>query len=849
MIGSYELQPHKAFWPLIQILVLLAAAITPGATVRSAEDEMPEINVVPGFKVDLIYTVPQEQGSWVSLAFDPSGRLIASDQAGLLYRLTFGIGAGGKPSKIEPIRVFVKDANGKQIGEPIGAAQGLLWAFNCLYVVVNGSGGVGSGLYRLRATHGDDTLDDARLLAEIPSSGEHSPHGIVLSPDQKYIYLTAGDDCSLPTGSGSHVPLVWGGDQLLSPENQAKEWHSKSGIVPGGWVCRTDPEGKVWEVVCAGIRNSYRLACSPEGEIFGYDNDDEWQMGMPYYRPPRIFHVMGGADFGWRGGSQKWPAYFPDSLPPVLDLPRGGPSGLLIGTGAKFPAKYQRALFAVDWAYGKIYAVYLKPVGSSYTASYETFLSGRPLAIADAAIGSDGAMYFVTGGREIESKLFRIRYTGSESTVPAAVDLQLLVDGPRELRHTLEALQGQKNTAAIDTVWPHLDNPDPFIRAAARAVLEVQDVQQYSERVLKENRTQTLLTSMLALARCGDKTLQSKLLNKLGQLEWPKLSSAQRIELLRGYALLFIRMGKPDPDTAWKLAAQLNVFYPSGDDLVDRELSRVLVFLNAPELIEKTLVLLEKNPPPAPVEQMHLGSMLGSMKIGWTLPQRERYFQWFNRAAFFRGGREIHDVLADLKKQALENAPAERREALSAILKPESIGLVSTPRQLVKVWKVADLKPILKEKGLHGRNYERGRNVYLVSCLYCHYFNGEGQEIGPDLTSVGCRFDTGAILESIIEPSKVIADHYRNKKVTLRSGKTMLGRILAETNGKYEFAPDPMKPTEFIDIDKSDVTKIVDSPVSIMPEELLNAYGEDEILDLMAFLVSGGDAQDRVFQK
>ena len=62
------------------------------------------IKAPKGFKVELLYTVPREsQGSWVNLAVDPKGRLIASDQYGKLYRVTPpGIG-GLAEIKVEPI--------------------------------------------------------------------------------------------------------------------------------------------------------------------------------------------------------------------------------------------------------------------------------------------------------------------------------------------------------------------------------------------------------------------------------------------------------------------------------------------------------------------------------------------------------------------------------------------------------------------------------------------------------------------------------------------------------------------------------------------------------------------------
>ena len=90
---------------------------------------------------------------------------------------------------------------------------------------------------------------------------------------------------------------------------------------------------------------------------------------------------------------------------------------MTFGYGAKFPAKYQDALYALDWSWGKLYAVHLKPDGSSYTATKEEFVTGAPLPITDAIIHpGDGAMYFTIGGRRVQSGLYRVTYVGDEST-------------------------------------------------------------------------------------------------------------------------------------------------------------------------------------------------------------------------------------------------------------------------------------------------------------------------------------------------------------------------------------------------------------------------------------------------
>ncbi|NJM55291.1 MAG: heme-binding protein, partial [Verrucomicrobiae bacterium] len=122
-----------------------------------------------------------------------------------------------------------------------------------------------------------------------------------------------------------------------------------------------------------GFRNEYDAALNVHGDLFTYDADMEWDFGLPWYRPTRICHVVSGADFGWRSGSGKSPTYYEDNLPPLVEIGPGSPTGVTTGRGARFPARYQEAVFALDWTYGRVLAIHARPVGAGYTAEVEDF--------------------------------------------------------------------------------------------------------------------------------------------------------------------------------------------------------------------------------------------------------------------------------------------------------------------------------------------------------------------------------------------------------------------------------------------------------------------------------------------
>src|SRR5581483_9833371 len=151
-----------------------------------------------------------------------------------------------------------------------------------------------------------------------------------------------------------------------------------------------------------------------------------------------------------------------DSFGAVANIGPGSPTGVTFGIGAKFPAKYQDALFVADWSFGKLYAVHLTPEGATYRGQVEEFITGQPLPLTDVLIHPHGAMYFAVGDRRTQSALYRVTYVGSESTAPS-ISVACFAE-QRQIRVRLEAFQGHQDAKAIDVVWPFLGDSDRVIR-------------------------------------------------------------------------------------------------------------------------------------------------------------------------------------------------------------------------------------------------------------------------------------------------------------------------------------------------------------------------------------------------
>ena len=820
-------------------VALLGHATQTSQAIEAEATPVERLVVKDGFKVERLYSVPKGKlGSWVTLCKDHKGRLITGDQYGALYRMTPPApGATLKESDIEKIEL------------DIGHAWGMCYAFDALYVVVNDKAHGGRGLYRLKDTNGDDKFDKKELLRKFQESGgEHGPHAVVPGPDGKSLYVVCGNQTELPKYNRSRVTECWGEDNLL-PRVYGRGF-MKGTKAPRGWICKTDPDGRDWEVIATGFRNQYDIGFNADGEMFTYDADMEWDLNTPWYRPTRVNHVISGAEFGWRNGSAKWPDYYSDSFGAVIDIGPGSPTGVVFGTGAKFPAKYQNAFFIADWSYGKLYAVHLQPDGSTYSAEFEEFIAGQPLPLTDLTVGDDGALYFATGGRRVQSGLYRVTYAGSESTAPFEAGDS--VNRALAERHALEAYHLKRDPKAIPAAGKHLASADRAMRFAARTALEHQPVEQWADKALMVKAPNSRLAAIMSLARVGSKRHQAPAVKSLLELNYGESERQTRFDLLRAYSLVFLRLGEPSDRQKTAVIAQIDKHFPADNRAENIELSNLLSYLNAPNIVARSVELIDSAP--TQEEQIAMAKNIRHTTDGWTPELQERYFKWFTRAANYKGGASFTNFINEIKKDAVSKLADDRKKALAAILgaKPEAKGPVFTaqPREFVKNWRMGDITPLLATGLEGGRDFKNGRHMFgAATCFACHRFGDEGGAIGPDITSASGRFSPTDLLESIIDPGKEISDQYGSMIFTMDNGSTVVGRIANLSGDSYKVITNLFAPGEMANVDRRKVKSVEPSPVSMMPPGLLNTLSDAEILDLLAYVLSAGDPRHAMFAK
>ncbi|HMJ65667.1 MAG TPA: heme-binding protein, partial [Candidatus Binatia bacterium] len=373
------------------------------------------------------------------------------------------------------------------------------------------------------------------------------------------------------------------------------------------------------------------------------------------------------------------------------------------------------------------------------------------------------------------------------------------------------------------------------------------------------------LTALLALARVGPKEARGGLLKALGEY-WPDgLDEQEKLEALRICSLAFVRMGRPGEGTARDVTDSIAPLYPSTNSWLNRELSQLLIYLEAPGVVPKTMELVSRAE--TQEEQLHYIFHSRTLKTGWTREDREKYFAWFKRDRSqdkhlpeivkwfadvdrqYTDGSSFPKFMANIRRDAIATLSDTEKTDLAELISTQPVAVRPTAeRKFVKEWTMADLVPALGEAS-NGRNYRRGRDAFAVAqCLACHKFGTEGGAVGPDITGAASRFNRRDLLETIIEPSKVISDQYQNITVTKKNGDDVTGRLVEENDERLVLVTNPLS-GERAEIKKRDVAKRAPSKISPMPEGLVNILTREEILDLLAYIEAGGKREHAAFRQ
>lgn len=709
----------------------------------SDSDEGERFRAPPGFSVERILD-DEAAGSLIAMAFNEFGHVIASQEGGPLMLFYDSDNDG----KVDRSRVYCDSIKNIQGILPLNGE-----------VFVTGEGEDGSGLYRLTDEDRNGTLEKiTKLIGFTGSAGEHGAHGITLGPDGK-LYIVIGNHQSLQTepSANSTYRNYYEGD-LVQPRMEDPGGHARGVKAPGGVIVRTDLSGQNLEVVAGGLRNAYDIAFNDDGSLFVHDSDMEADIGAAWHRPTQLFHVIEGAEMGWRSGWATMPEYYPDRIMAMTDTGRGSPTGAIVYDHYAFPVRYQKQLFLADWSEGRILSVRLTPNGSTYQAQYETFVQGQPLNVTDIDVGPDGSLYFCTGGRGTNGGLYRVSWDGeipervknlgdgitkairfpqigtawarqeiamikrslgeewnqlisgvaSSDENPTryrirALDLmqwygpkptpEFLIELSKNqnegLRHkaarllalqsspevterlkvmlkdsstqvglaAAEGLLRQGATLTIDDIRKQLTSEDKHLSWVARKLLERMDASTWKDKLIRSDSIRERIIGSLALMTSAPTPEHAKeVVTACQQTLSGFVSDRDFIELLR-VVQVALHQGKIPPADVPELKTQLVKEFPAGEPLINRELIRLLTYMQAEEIIEPALVYLTGNA--EMVDKILVSLYVPKIAHTWNAVERFALLRFYEMAQRYEGGSSVPLYVMIASREFGEKIPLE----------------------------------------------------------------------------------------------------------------------------------------------------------------------------------------------
>jgi putative heme-binding domain-containing protein len=799
-------------WESARVLAPLGGGPWGGAAsfAGSREDFAP----LPGFVVE---EVASGVGSIITVAQDDAGNPLVAVERGPVLRLEDEDGDGTYETS-------------SVVTDQVTSCQGLLWWKGALLAV--GQGPDGTGLYRVvqgKGAGGGGAAGQPRpeLLAGFKGDmGEHGPHAVVPGPDGR-LYVVVGnhahlDPGRLPQGWTSHGTLIgrfasYEGHVL--PRDLDPRGHARDIRAPGGTVWVVDEAARTWTLFAQGFRNAYDVAFNGHGDLFAYDSDMEWDIGLPWYRPTRLYHVIRHGEYGWRTGSSKWPEWYEDCLPFAIDCGRGSPTGMVFYDATQFPSRFQQTLFGADWAQGRILAFHLTPDGTTYTGRTEVLLSGRPMNVTDMVVERSGSLLFTCGGRGTRGALYRLRYEGASEPAPSRPAPQLMALDAETPREELLGL---------------LDHPDRFVRYRAGATIQTRQPF-VADGTPMTPKGVASLGLIIARAALGESTPRR---HDIDWASWQKrLETAPRDVLLlelRALSLTLIGLGERDAGAS-DLGPVLCALFPTGDRRCDRECAQLLVRLAPRDAVPELLAALSAER--SRVEQIHLASCLRHLRFGWTADGKRQFFRWLEAARSWRGGASFPGYIDLIRQDFAKLLVPEDAEILAALVVPED-DVARLP--LPQAGPARDGQRVLdflrNSLGTERRSLAEGARVYQRSCAACHAFGQQGAAVGPELTDVASRFSLEDLLIAVVDPSREISDQYRALDVFTTDDEIFTGLPVLESETALTLLQATGEKVEIVK-DRIDVRRF--ATTSGMPEGLLDALSQEEVADLFAYLLSG----------
>ena len=146
--------------------------------------------------------------------------------------------------------------------------------------------------------------------------------------------------------------------------------------------------------------------------------------------------------------------------------------------------------------------------------------------------------------------------------------------------------------------------------------------------------------------------------------------------------------------------------------------------------------------------------------------------------------------------------------------------------------RIESLKKQLTADNLAAANPGQGRLLFNKNCAKCHRLFGYGESTGPDLTGAN-RNNLDYLLDNVVDPSSVVSKNYRMSIVVLKDDRVLNGLVTAKRDKTITLQTQ----TDLLTINRDDIAEIRETSMSPMPNGLLDNLADEQIRDLISYLM------------
>lgn len=507
------------------------------------------------------------------------------------------------------------------------------------------------------------------------------------------------------------------------------------------------------------------------------------------------------------------------------------------------------------------------------------------------------------GNADVRAAVAYIAGVQTSADAKAVAAAALRDSSPVVRRRAAESLvrQGltpsQPSFAPVADLYALLGDADRFVRYSGRIALEHTPRGEWAPRVLAETNVLAQTEGLLALANTAtsDADLAPVFDSTVALMRRANLSADEKVRVLRVFQVAATEtssgasaavkkqvydalIGQFPAPSAFNPADTLTGCqnrHPDATEagcdtlILSHHMARVLAYTGEPGVIAKVLAVMPQgdNDQPGQIGYMYALRMIDT---GWTDAEKKQMIDWFARASKWRGGStfagHVNNIF-DATVDALTDAEKQMAYAAAPLFAPLTLeeietattgrggrggraggppALPATARQ-VPIDSQERYDNLVFPRGsgpgsLAGRggapNPTAGMQTFQQSCAGCHRFGTTGNDYAPNLTSIGKDMLRRDILRQIFFPDERVADRYQTTVLALKDGTEVRGLVVAETPQTLTVvtATAPESPST---VQKTNVATRSTVRESIMPEDLPDRVGDQNIANVVAFLMGG----------